>query len=41
MTLSRSYPINGLVLAGGESRRMQTDNAAMKIDGKTQLDRTY
>ena len=41
MTLSRSYPMNGLVLAGGESRRMQFDKAAMKIDGKTQLDRTY
>ena len=41
MTLVSSNPIYGLVLAGGESRRMQTDKAVMKINGETQLDRTY
>lgn len=41
MTGSCSKPLYGLVLAGGASRRMQTDKAAMKINGEAQLARTY
>ena len=34
-------PIYGLVLAGGASKRMQRDKAALKIQGKTQLQRAF
>jgi molybdopterin-guanine dinucleotide biosynthesis protein A len=34
-------PIHGLVLAGGASTRMQRDKAALKYQGKTQLDRAF
>ena len=34
-------PIYGLILAGGASKRMQRDKAALKIQGKTQLDRAF
>lgn len=32
-------PLKGLILAGGESRRMGTDKAALQFAGKTLLDR--
>jgi molybdopterin-guanine dinucleotide biosynthesis protein A len=34
-------PIYGLVLAGGASKRMQRDKAALKYQGKTQLQRAF
>jgi molybdopterin-guanine dinucleotide biosynthesis protein A len=34
-------PLCGLVLAGGSSTRMQRDKAALKYQGRTQLDRTF
>ena len=34
-------PIYGLILAGGASKRMQRDKAALKIQGKTQLVRAF
>jgi molybdopterin-guanine dinucleotide biosynthesis protein A len=33
------YPIYGLILAGGASKRMQRDKAALKYQGKSQLER--
>jgi molybdopterin-guanine dinucleotide biosynthesis protein A len=36
-----SYPIYGLILAGGASKRMQRDKAALKYQGKTQLERAF
>jgi molybdenum cofactor guanylyltransferase len=38
--VSRS-PVFGLILAGGISRRMNRDKAALKYQGKTQLDRAF
>ena len=34
-------PLFGLVLVGGRSSRMNRDKALLKVDGKTQLQRTY
>ena len=34
-------PIYGLILTGGASKRMQRDKAALKYQGKTQLDRAF
>ena len=34
-------PIYGLILAGGASKRMQRDKAALQYQGKTQLDRAF
>jgi molybdopterin-guanine dinucleotide biosynthesis protein A len=34
-------PVYGLILAGGSSRRMNRDKAALKYQGKTQLDRVF
>ncbi len=34
-------PVFGLILAGGMSRRMQTDKAALEIHGKQQLERAF
>ena len=34
-------PVYGLILAGGSSRRMRLDKAALKYQGKTQLDRAF
>ncbi|MEY4932818.1 MAG: hypothetical protein RLZZ403_1138 [Pseudomonadota bacterium] len=34
-------PVFGLILAGGMSRRMQTDKAALQIHGKQQLERAF
>jgi molybdenum cofactor guanylyltransferase len=36
-----SYPIYALILAGGASKRMQHDKAALKYQGKTQLERAF
>lgn len=36
-----NYPIYGLILAGGASKRMQRDKAALKYQGKTQLERVF
>jgi molybdenum cofactor guanylyltransferase len=38
--VSRS-PVYGLILAGGISRRMNRDKAALKYQGRTQLDRAF
>jgi molybdenum cofactor guanylyltransferase len=35
------YPIYGLILAGGASKRMQRDKAALMYQGKTQLERAF
>lgn len=34
-------PVYGLILAGGASKRMRRDKAALKIQGVTQLDRAF
>jgi molybdenum cofactor guanylyltransferase len=34
-------PVFGLILAGGASKRMQRDKAALKYRGKTQLERAF
>jgi molybdopterin-guanine dinucleotide biosynthesis protein A len=34
-------PIYGLILAGGASKRMQRDKAALKYQGRTQLERAF
>ena len=34
-------PVYGLILAGGSSRRMNLDKAALKYQGRTQLDRAF
>lgn len=34
-------PVYGLILAGGASKRMQRDKAALKYQGKTQLERAF
>jgi molybdenum cofactor guanylyltransferase len=34
-------PVNGLILAGGASKRMLRDKAALEYQGKTQLKRTF
>jgi molybdopterin-guanine dinucleotide biosynthesis protein A len=31
--------ITGIILAGGKSKRMGTDKASLKLDGKTLLER--
>jgi molybdopterin-guanine dinucleotide biosynthesis protein A len=36
-----STPIYGLILAGGASKRMQRDKAALKYQGQTQLERAF
>jgi molybdopterin-guanine dinucleotide biosynthesis protein A len=37
---AQAAPLYGLVLAGGRSRRMQRDKAALEYQGRSQLDRT-
>lgn len=39
--MTSSPPLYGLILAGGASRRMQTDKAALAFDGKQQLQRAF
>jgi molybdopterin-guanine dinucleotide biosynthesis protein A len=36
-----TWPIYGLILAGGASKRMQRDKAALVYQGKTQLERAF
>ena len=38
---ARAAPVYGLILAGGSSSRMQRDKAALKYQGKSQLDRAF
>jgi molybdenum cofactor guanylyltransferase len=39
--MSHLPPVNGLLLAGGASQRMQRDKAALLYRGRTQLDRSF
>ena len=39
--MSACAPLHGLVLAGGESRRMGVDKAALDYDGRAQLEVAY
>jgi molybdopterin-guanine dinucleotide biosynthesis protein A len=38
---SSAAPIHGLILAGGSSKRMHRDKAALEYHGKSQLERAY
>jgi molybdenum cofactor guanylyltransferase len=38
---SAAVPVYGLILAGGESSRMQRDKAVLQYAGKSQLDRAF
>jgi molybdenum cofactor guanylyltransferase len=38
---SSAAPIHGLILAGGSSKRMHRDKAALQYQGKSQLERAY
>jgi molybdopterin-guanine dinucleotide biosynthesis protein A len=41
VSIERIHRIHGLILAGGASKRMQRDKAALKYQGKTQLERAF